>query len=221
MSLKTADSKKMFETIILFLLASSCAADIYNVQSIMTNAQYTVLAQAVSNDIGSTGTQSNYTAILDILCVYGSFSNPVSNGKGLAGQQITVRNWGDPSPGCPPQHPGSDANGTQIYFIHVLNPVPGDDQSMAIFGVQDHCYGGIANTDANIQTVSNILQEHPSNAIPSQYMGKNCTLPVASVPSTSPSPPVIINGNFAYMNVDMPVTLFALITFTSAVFAFL
>ncbi|KAI9091245.1 hypothetical protein DFS34DRAFT_584595 [Phlyctochytrium arcticum] len=166
------------------------------IDCLMTKSQYTILGTVVSNNMNDTTTavrplpsSTNYNATIMVNCVYSSFSNNKGTGAGLAGQAITVTGFGNPRPSCP-QSLGAVAEPGQssIFFVYVSSMVAAGN--IPLFTVFNPCGGGIPFSDTNLQTLSNILQKNPANAITGVNRGSaNCTLPNPVIPPTTTAPP--------------------------------
>ncbi|KAH6562410.1 hypothetical protein BASA50_006511 [Batrachochytrium salamandrivorans] len=176
---------------------------------LVMNAQYTVVGTVMSNTLGQPGsTPTNYNATIAIRCVWASFTSPMSPGLGLAGQQVTVANWGFPKTGCP-ANTGSDAaiGANRIFFLYVAAPAPqGQGPDKAVYAVQDMCVGGVEYNSPNVNTVANVLNQYPNNAVATSNIGgANCTLPVSTTGTGSggtsgnpaPTAPVTVPSNGA------------------------
>ena len=77
---------------------------------LVQHSQFTVLGivTATNNISNSPG---NYNVTMQINCVFASFSSPaISSGAGLAGNIVTVVNWGNPKVGCPTSGPNTGAS---------------------------------------------------------------------------------------------------------------
>lgn len=172
-----------------------------DVGCLIQNAQFTVTGTVTDTNIGlpgSTASESNYNATLQIQCVFSSFSSPISTGVGLAGQKITVVGWGKPKAGCPNnQYSGTSAtlNQNQIYFLYVAKP--GSSPTTNIYGINYICVGGVQISSENMQILSNVLSANPSNSVSSELKGDPniCGLPNASNNGQGTQTPVTVPGN--------------------------
>lgn len=155
------------------------------VNCLVGNAQYSVLGTVTASQQSPT-TASNYNATMRIDCMYASYSSPVSN-VNLVGQSLLVANWGNPKQGCPAgRYAEAELNVQKVYFIYVARA--GATPATAVYGINYICVGGIANSTANLQDMSNVLAASPQNSIASLNAGSaQCALP-APAASATPGP---------------------------------
>ncbi|TPX62335.1 hypothetical protein PhCBS80983_g00449 [Powellomyces hirtus] len=166
--------------------AAGCAVS--DIVCLSSTAQYTVLANVVSNNANSTdpgASPAAYNATVSVSCVYGSFGSGMGTGDGLVGQQVLVTGFGNPRNACPGRI-GAEAptNFTGIFFIYVANRVGQGQQP--VYTVFNPCGGPIVNSPANLLNLQSVLDKNPTNRL----LKGNCIFPTpAPAPAVSGAGP--------------------------------
>ncbi|RKP00310.1 hypothetical protein CXG81DRAFT_26964 [Caulochytrium protostelioides] len=156
--------------------ALSCSAT--DLECLAKASQYIIMGTVVSTTEAAMSS-SNYNATIQASCVYGSWSNPIS--KTLSGtESMLVTSFGSPRPECPASAGATAQVGeSQIWFVAVANTA--ETASTAFYTVVDICVGGVPATQANLQTLSNLLETYPTHKV---LKGTNCSLPVGTAQAT-------------------------------------
>jgi hypothetical protein len=160
-----------------------------NVECLVQNAQYTVVGTIRETFLNQpNASPSRFNVTMNIRCMWGSFSSPISPGDGLVGRDLLVTNFGTHAGRCPT---GSGAlaavNDTKIYYIYVARRAPlGGSNDQAIFGIQNICVGGSDLSNKNV--IERVLAASPDNKISARNMGTDpfCALAIPT-PTTGGS----------------------------------
>jgi hypothetical protein len=159
----------------------------WDVGCLVRASQFTVLADVVSNDLGDTNTSStptNYTAVLNVLCAWASFSAPPTTASGLVGRRLTLMNIGYPNPICSNARMGNTAvpGKRQLFFLYVSSNAT---DPVTRYTSTSVCAGEFTATPANKQVIANILATSPANRMANVGSNAECALPASTVDSTN------------------------------------
>jgi hypothetical protein len=183
------------------------------------NAQYTVVGTIRNTFLNEPNASPNrFNATMNIRCVWGSFSSPISPGDGLVGKDVLVTNFGSNTGRCPPGTGALAAvNDTKIYYIYVARRAPlGGSNDQAIFGVQNICVGGIDLSFKNV--VEQVLASSPENRISAANRGSDpfCALGTPTTGGGSAAPSGTAAGPPKFTNTGVKQTVGAFAAFIVA-----
>ncbi|RKO86264.1 hypothetical protein BDK51DRAFT_29759 [Blyttiomyces helicus] len=200
----------------LLLAASSSFAQVLSSSGCQPNdytcyinkAQYTVLGTVVATNNGSTfpgtttpGTPSNFTAEINIQCVWASASG--SSGANIIGQTVPVTGFGMPQSACTNVNSGANAtvNASSVFFLYVQT----GSSNPPVMSLFDHCYGGgTSYTPDILQRIAAQIAKTPTLAIPAANSGPSqCALPAPPV-TTTVAPASAATGGAATTSAPTP-----------------